>query len=516
MSLERIDEERELALTRGEFVAASAAGVATVVAPRALARPDKKQPSVAVVGAGIAGLTAALQLRDHGIHATVYESSGRLGGRMFSNHRYWADDQVSEWCGELVDSGHATVRRLAARFHLPLDDLRAATPRGADDTYYFAGGYYRRAEVDRDFRPVYRAIERDSNAAGYPTTYAKSTRAGRALDSMSLHRWIESRVPGGHASRMGKLLDVAYATEYGADTSDQSALNLVYLMSDQPVRGRLSVLGVSDERYHIRGGNQRLPEAIAKHLGPGSVVTGMRLVRIARRSGGSHALTFERAGGTRTVVADIVLLALPFTVLRHVDVSRAGFDPRKELAIRTLGAGRSGKLQLQFRRRLWNETGPWPVRSTGGTYADTGYQSTWDVSRAQPGSQGILVDYTGGTAVDRLRTAVAYGTANDAAVRRDAQRFLAQLEPVYPGISRLWTGAATSSKPHLDPNLRLSYSYWRVGQYQRIAGYERVRQGAVYFTGEHTSIDYQGYMEGGPSEGVRAAGQIAAALRRTA
>jgi monoamine oxidase len=75
---------------------------------------------------------------------------------------------------------------------------------------------------------------------------------------------------------------------------------------------------------------------------------------------------------------------------------------------------------------------------------------------------------------------------------------------------------ATSSKPHLDPNLRLAYSYWRVGQYHRVAGYERVRQGAVYFTGEHTSIDYQGYMEGGASEGIRAAGQIAAAVRRTA
>ena len=173
--LEQIDEERELALTRGEFVAGSTVGLPALAVPRRLAKPSKRQPSVAIVGAGIAGLTAALTLRDRGIHAAVYEASGRVGGRMFSNRRYWADGQVSEWCGELIDTEHVTVRRLAARFDLPLDDLRAATPRGAEDTYYFAGGYYSTADVDRDFRPVYRAIVHDSNAAGYPTTYGRST-----------------------------------------------------------------------------------------------------------------------------------------------------------------------------------------------------------------------------------------------------------------------------------------------------------------------------------------------------
>jgi monoamine oxidase len=48
-------------------------------------------PNVAIVGAGIAGLTCALELADLGIRGTVYEASGRIGGRMFTNAGYWSD-----------------------------------------------------------------------------------------------------------------------------------------------------------------------------------------------------------------------------------------------------------------------------------------------------------------------------------------------------------------------------------------------------------------------------------------
>ena len=69
-------------------------------------------------------------------------------------------------------------------------------------------------------------------------------------------------------------------------------------------------------------------------------------------------------------------------------------------------------------------------------------------------------------------------------------------------------GKATLSLPHLSPFFNCSYSFWRVGQYQRFAGYEGVRQGNVFFAGEHTSVDFQGFMEGGASEGARAAQEI--------
>ncbi len=75
---------------------------------------------------------------------------------------------------------------------------------------------------------------------------------------------------------------------------------------------------------------------------------------------------------------------------------------------------------------------------------------------------------------------LAFATAEHPAVRRAAPAFLERLEPVFPGASGLWNGRASQSLAHRDPNLGLSYSNWRVGQYQRLAGYERVPQGNVF------------------------------------
>src|SRR5437762_2648650 len=132
-------------------LAGAAAGAVALGLPRR-ARAAGGTPKVAIVGGGIAGLACALELADHHIDATVYEASGRLGGRMFSNNGgYWDGNQVSEWCGELIDTGHTTVRRLARRFGLPLDDLHAAEPKGSTETYRFFGQHYPKAQADADF-----------------------------------------------------------------------------------------------------------------------------------------------------------------------------------------------------------------------------------------------------------------------------------------------------------------------------------------------------------------------------
>src|SRR6185437_7432408 len=106
--------------------------------------------------------------------------------------------------------------------------------------------------------------------------------------------------------------------------------NLVYLLGYQAKPGNFILFGASDERYHIVGGNAKLPFAIRDAV-------------VAQQG------------------------------------SSAGFDPTKKTAIAKLGAGSNSKLQLQFSSRLWNAQG-----SNGGSYADTGYQSTWDVTRGQP------------------------------------------------------------------------------------------------------------------------------------
>jgi len=132
------------------------------------------------------------------------------------------------------------------------------------------------------------------------------------------------------------------------------------------------------------------------------------------------------------------------------------------------------------------------------------------VTRAQAGGTGILVDYTGGG----VPLASFGGDPTDPkVVARFARTFLSQLEPVFPGITQQWNGRATLDVPLSDPLLLGSYSYWKVGQYTQFSGYEKARQpdpttGKCHFAGEHCSQDFQGYMEGGASEGARAAGEI--------
>ena len=479
------------------------------------ARPTDTAPRIAIVGGGIAGLNAALTLADKGFASTIYEAStDRVGGRMHSDRTgYWSSGQGSEWCGELIDSGHVTIRHLAQRFGLDAVDLFAAQPNGSTDTNWFLGGYYSADDADADFQPVHNTLQGQIQATSYPTTYKIHTDAGIFFDNMTVYDWIENYVPGGHTSRFGRMLDAAYNEEYGAETKGQAALNLMYLLGFNASPGNFSIFGKSDERYHIAGGNEQLPEAIADSLGRETIKQGWAMQSVKANADGTVSMTFSTPGKNQTVTADHVILCMSFAVLRTLDYRSANFDSLKKTAITQLGAGHNSKLQLQFSSRYWNTTGPWGI-SNGNVYTDVGIQNIWDVSRAQPGAAGILVNYSGGNVANAYKPSTPYSNAaGNAQVTTYANQFLAKLEPVFPGITARWNGKATLSTPFLDPLLNCSYSYWKPGQYVGFSGYEGVVQGNIHFAGEHCSQDFQGYMEGGAAEGARAAGEILALLK---
>ena len=492
--------------TRRDFFKTTGGAVA---ATALLAGPQRvlggPAPRIVIVGGGIAGLAAALALAKAGYASTVFEASSRIGGRMHSDTKSWTNGQVSEHCGELIDSSHQAILGLANLFGIPVADLAAAEPPHSTETYRFFGRYYRPEQANDDFTAVYKAVKKDLNAAGFPTLYNSYTPAGSALDQLSVHEWIESRVPGGHGSSMGQLLDVAYTIEYGAETTVQSALNLVYLLGYQPVPVRFRLYGQSDERYHLAGGNEQLPLAIASALPPGSIHFNTGLTGIAKNHDGTFTLSLKRDSSRFSVDADRVIMAIPFSILRNLDYHSAGFNQVKVTGIQQLGYGDNVKLHLQFHERIWNQPGPWGL-STGTSYADTGYQNTWDVTRAQNGDTGILVDYTGGN----VGAAFTGDPSDSELVRSYALQFLSRLEPVFPGVTQQWNGRATLDVPSRNPYSRGSYSYWKIGQYTLFSGSERERSGNCHFAGEHCSIDFQGFMEGGAEEGLRAASEILA------
>jgi monoamine oxidase len=281
----------------------------------------------------------------------------------------------------------------------------------------------------------------------------------------------------------------------------QSSLNLLYLLAYSG-QGQLRIFGPSNEKYHVRGGNDQIPMRLDDILG-NQIHRNMPMTSIRRDSDGTYRLGFND-GSTET--ADRVVLALPFSILRTLDYNRAGFSKLKKTAIEKLGMGTNSKLHVQFGDRYWYTLG-----NNGNTVADTGYQNTWEVTRAQPGTPGILVDYTGGKVGD------SFGPVFDpdiASADARARQFLAQIDPVLPGIKTgHYNGHATIDYWHAYPWTLGSYSYWKVGQYTDFSGIEGVQEGAVHFCGEHTSVDFQGYLNGAVETGYRAASEVLAALK---
>ncbi len=519
VSVEELRERAsERALSRRDFVRRAgmlgAAGAAAAVTGRmALGQPAYAaagSPRIAIIGGGISGLAAALQLQDNGFYSDIYESSGRIGGRMHSDWQefgtgFWANGQQAELCGELIDTGHKTILQLAQRFKLATVDLLQAQPNGTTDTYWVNGGFYSYTQASNDFQPVHNTLQGQIQAAPFPTQYNSYTAFGQTLDYMTVYDWITNYVPGGHASNMGALLNAAYNEEYGAETTGQSSLNLVYLLGYGASPGNWSIYGKSDERYHIVGGNSLLPAAIANTLPGGSIHLGYFMTAIAANTDGSVTMNFSNG---QTVTADYVILSLPFAVLRTLDYSKAGFDSLKQTAITQYGSGRNAKLNMQFGSRIWNNTG-----SDGSLYTDLPVQSGWEVSRGQAGSTGLWVAYPGANVATSWGQSNPYSTtATNPNVATLANQVLTQLEQVFPGITAQWTGNAMLSTPFTDPNLLLAYSYYKPGQYTGFSGYEKVPMGNIHFAGEHCSINFQGFMEGGAEEGQRAANEVISAI----
>ena len=449
---------------------------------------------IVVVGAGLAGLACAYRLKQAGFVAEVHEASDRLGGRCWTGRDFFADGQIYEHGGELIDQGHTQIRNLAHELGLKLDNLLRAEPNDTELFAHIDGSPYTYAEITDDIKKIWQKIHSDVSAASFPTLFDSNTQRGRELDQLSIVDWLNESIPdGGASSRLGKLLDVAYNIEYGLECSEQSSLNLLYLIG-YAGQGQFRAFGKSDERYHVRGGNDQIPTRMAAALS-GQITTGSELVSVKRTPGDRYELTFRQGPKSVPVTADKVVLALPFSILRHsVDLSQAGFSARKRQAIEELGMGTNSKLQLQFTRRHWYDLG-----GNGDTFADTGYQASWEVSRAQPGASGILVDYTGGEIGDSFDSGSLTGRA---------EQFLEQIDPVFPGLSQYWNKKATLDYWPGYKWTRGSYSAYKVGQYTAFAGIEERQERNAHFCGEHTSINFQGYLNGAVETGERAAGEV--------
>ena len=485
--------------TRRDVIAAGITGA--LAAPAVLANPRPPNVNVGIVGAGLAGLAAGWELHRQGVSVTLYDAATRTGGRCYSLGGDFPGPvtfpgQVAERGGEFIDTGHKTMIGYARELGLDLEDVNKEP---GDVAYYFGGTHVSEAVVVEEFRAFVPMMRRDLRTLSGQPSADNHTPADRSLDLVSLREYLLTR---GASTLARKAIEEAYVAEYGLEPDRQSCLNfLLFIHADR--RTKFQPFGVfSDERYHIVQGNQAVPVGLANRL-TGRIQAGMELRRVRKTPAGKVELLF-RNGVSRT--HDAVVLAIPFTVLRLVALDPTLALPAWKMdAIQNLGYGNNAKMMIGFSHQTWHDTG-----SNGSSYSDLiHHQTTWETNPSQATPvRAVLTDYSGG---DRG------ASLNPANVEQEAQRFLGDLNAVFPGAFADASRSAGKILAHLEhwpsnPLTRGSYTCYLPGQFTTIAGNEGKQVGNVLFAGEHTNsfYEYQGFMEGALLSGLAAAGQILA------
>ncbi len=134
-------------LLRLSAAAAGAAALAPTLDWSAYAKQKKpkgeKPSSVAIVGGGVAGLTAAYRLQAAGAKPVLFEASNRWGGRMFTQYDFYKG-MFCELGGEFVDTDHEDLQKLAKELGVEMQKL---TDDGGEDLYFFKGQFHTPKEM---------------------------------------------------------------------------------------------------------------------------------------------------------------------------------------------------------------------------------------------------------------------------------------------------------------------------------------------------------------------------------
>jgi monoamine oxidase len=496
---------RQPTYTRRQVIATGAtiaAGAVLARSPAAsFARTPSKRPTprIAIVGAGLAGLRCAHMLWTQNparpVASTVYEANeDRAGGRCWTLRDYFADGLITEHGGSFLNSNQTAVRRLAALLGLQEEVVNGGDLPSGDEVYFIDGRHYTFAEANADWGDF--AFE-----AFRAALTEKRTEAGEArLDGMSVPEWLDSTPIGAH-SKFGKLMMANTVTENGGDPAEQSALDLIEVIGHNP-RSSVVPLPGDDERFHVEGGNDQMVSGMIGELPPGTIQHGFELVAVRANSDGRITLSFDAAGATTDVTADHVVFALPFSILRSVDLSRSELSATKRKVINTLGMGSNAKIHLELSHKTWPALG-----FSGATYGEWHRLAcAWDdsVPLGPDARPALYLAFPGGRVGKTGITGVGHGSAPVI----DVEFALRELEHVFPGTTAAFTGLAYEDHWAADPWVKGAYSYYRVGQASEYGSLAAAAEGRYLFAGEHTSIANQGFLDGAVETGERAARRL--------
>ncbi len=443
---------------------------------------------VVVVGAGLAGLAAALRLQERGCNVAVLEAKSRIGGRIRSIPR---GDGVEEAGGTTIGGGYRRVIDAARRYGEELIDATPMLRFFREQELVLRGEIIRQSEWpnhpanpfparDKALMPwnFGRVLTARENPLREPGTWLGAEAAH--LD-VSMHQWMTGLGLSERAVELGYGLNPSY----GRDAHDVSALMMLARAAFSTAQRRQVPEGVVG--YTVRGGAQRIPEAMASALS--------NEVRLDHAVVGIEAEASEvsvHCANGDTFRADHVVCALPFPALRKIAIRPPLAGPQAQ-AVAELASQPMTQLYFAVRSDFWAHDGYAPSLFTDGIAgmvaasrrgedpAQVTGLTAWVMGRNALQLDGLASERAGALVIDRIE-----------AVRPAAS---GQLE--YLG-RQSWSA---------DPFAGGGWAYFQPGQITRFGAEMAAPHGRVHFCGEHLARIDRG-MEGAMESGERAAQEI--------
>ena len=437
---------------------------------------------VVVVGAGLAGLAAAVTLARAGTEVRVLEAERRVGGRVLTVRAPFDDGLHAEAGGEFVDGGHQILHDFLQAYDLKLVPI----PSG-QRLFRFDGTLLRGeslsdlgAEAAQDDQTIARETARLASRIG---DTERPWMSAADLDRHSVGTWLDDLNLG----RIARTYQQIWRTvDYGAAPE---RLSLLQYARDERLWQRAPDLMSG----RVKGGMDRLPTAMAAELGV-HVVLGAPVTAI-HQDDRAVFVTYERDGTVFTLRARYAVLAIPPPTLRRVEFDPP-FERFRQDTVAGLEMGRITKLLVQTRRRFWEDQG-----LTGRAFTDGLLQAMYETTAGQSGDRAVLTVYT------------ADQTADTLAAMSDRERHavvVSELERLYPGCAAEIERTVTVAW-RLAPPVSGAYSHFRPGDVTRFGPRLAEPIGRLHLAGEHTD-QWQATMNGALASGVRAAGEILSRL----